>query len=919
MPESRPPITTASVSRDAVASVTACSPARFLSEVAGHILQRHGANGVRNAVVLVSDLHAVQDVAQALKEAARAPVLLLPRITTLRLWAQDIAVDRPVVGNAARAALLYRALSRHDWFPAAELWSICAELGRLFDELTRERVRFPASGTDFAAWLRRAYGSAGDRSLDFEARLVHEMWSAFVKDEAALDNETAYVYRLSRLAERTGAPLHVVGARRWSRAESEFLDKYAQHAEVHTYTAAGDDADGCVRTLAAAWPAAMTFTLHERAVELRRACPTSALSSRMRLVAAESLEHEAQIVDFAVRERLLAGKQRIAVVVQDRITARRARAMLERAGVLVSDEAGWAMSTTSAATVIARWLDAVSGEFYHKDLLDLLKSPFVFADWQRERRQEAVWRLEQRVREANIIVGLDHYIQLAERHGDGELRQMLAALKRAEALLDRRRAALPHWLDLLLQSLEEIGVIPGWSADAAGSQLLNLLQSLREELSGEKLTVTRAEWRSWLSRELDNASFRDHSVESPVVFTYLGAMALRRFDAVVIAGVDAAHLPGPDSASVFFNQGVRTQLGLPTRAGFARETDAALAELMAGCDDVVATWQRVRDGEHNLLSPPFERLAALHRLAYDATLDDPALALRAAAALVRAEVGEVDIAPTSSPAPTIPAALVPATLSASGHNTLMACPYQFYARYVLRLAELDEVQELIEKSDYGERVHAALAAFHRGHPKIAALGEEEAISELARCSAAAFADAVDTNYLARAWLERWNALIPGYLAWQRRREAEGWHVADSEVSRTVKMTTGGGREITLRGRIDRVDRKADGATALVDYKTQRRQQLRAKAEPDGEDVQLPFYALLWGEPVDSALFLGMERDAIGDHPLKADVNRLAADVGARLAKLHDAMHEGAALPAHGVDDVCQYCEVAGLCRRKHWP
>ena len=901
-------------------SAISCSPADFLSQVAAHIVRRHGVNGLRNAVVLVPDLHAVEDVARALKKAAGAPVLLLPRITTPRLWAHDVPLDRPVVGDAARAALLYRALSQHNWFEASDLWSICAELGRLFDELTRERVRIPGASTDFAAWLRRAYGSTGDPSLDFEARLVHEMWSAFLRDEATLDNETTYVFRLARLAAAPGAPLHVIAPRRWSRAESEFLQQYAQHTAVYTYAATGDadDADGCVQTLAAAWPAAIEPALRERAAALRLACPTSALSDRIRLVGAGSPEHEAQIVDLAVRERLIAGKRRIAVVVQDRITARRARALLERAGVLVSDEAGWAVSTTSAATVIARWLDAVSGEFYHKDLLDLLKSPFVFADWPRGQRLGAVWRLEQRVREANIIVGLDNYMQLADRQGDGEARQMFAALKKAAALLDRRRATLSHWLDLLLESLGAIGVIPGWAADAAGSQLLDLLGALREELRGEKLTVTRAEWRSWLSRELDNASFRDRSVESPVIFTYLGAMPLRRFDAVVIAGIDVAHLPGPDGASVFFNQSVRAQLGLPTRAEIARDTDTALAELISGCDDVVATWQRVRDGEHNLLSPPFERLAALHRLAYGATLDDDALAVRAAAALVRTEAGEPEVEPSMSPAPAIPAVLIPSTLSASGHNALMACPYQFYARYVLRLAELDEVQELIEKSDYGERVHAALAAFHREHPKVAALGEEEAIRELERCSASAFEDAVGMNYLARAWLERWNALIPGYLAWQRKREAEGWHVAESEASRTVSITTGGGRQLTLRGRIDRVDRNAAGATALVDYKTQRRERLRAKAEPDGEDVQLPFYALLWGEPVDAALFLGMERDAIGGHALAVDVNRLAADVRARLAQLYDAMHEGAALPAHGVDDVCQYCEVAGLCRRNHW-
>lgn len=896
-------------------------PRDFLSSVATHILGCRAIGALEQSIVIVPDPHAVPDVARALKAAANTAVLLLPRITTLRLWAQDVAADRPVLGDAARTVTLYRALAERGWFEAADLWALCAELGRLFDELTRERVSLPDGGPEFVNWLREAYRAAGGRSLEFEARLIHEMWSAFMGGGGSLDPETAYVAALAHLASAPRAPLHVIAPARWSRAESEFLTRYAGGAEVHVYRACADadDADPCARTLAAAWPAAPHADMRARAMTLLQVQPQSAIAHRLRIAGATSAEHEAQIVDLAVRERLIAGKRRIAVVVQDRITARRARALLERAGVLVTDEAGWAFSTTSAATVLARWLDAVSGGFYHHDLFDLLKSPFAFSDWPREQRQQAVWRLEQHGRKANAIAGIDNFIALAEEAGDAEVKQMLATLKAAARLLDRRRAPLPRWLDLLTESLKAIGVTQGWAADAAGAQLLELIAALREELDGETFALSFHDWRRWLSRELDNASFRDESVDSPVLLTYLGAVTLRQFEAVIIAGADAAHLPGPDGAPAFFNQGVRAQLGLPTRAERSRETEAALAAIVAGCDDVVATWQCVREGEGNLLSPQLERLNAVHELAYGSGLDDAALAARAQVAVVRAEAAEPDVMPSTSPAPRVAPELVPATLSASGYNTLMACPYQFYARYVLRLAELDEVQELIEKGDYGERVHRALADFHRLHPRISPLDEAQAVRALEGCSESAFEDALRVNYLARAWLERWKARIPAYLAWQREREAEGWRVVASEMTQATEIVTPRGRKLRLHGRIDRVDGNEGGATALLDYKTQARAVLSGKAEADGEDVQLPFYALLWGGPVAEALFVGLERDGGLGIPLRADVNDLAAAVGERAGVLYDALLDGASLPAHGVDDVCRYCEVGGLCRRKHWP
>ncbi|TXT20604.1 MAG: hypothetical protein FD134_2875 [Gallionellaceae bacterium] len=42
-----------------------------------------------------------------------------------------------------------------------------------------------------------------------------------------------------------------------------------------------------------------------------------------------------------------------------------------------------------------------------------------------------------------------------------------------------------------------------------------------------------------------------------------------------------------------------------------------------------------------------------------------------------------------------------------------------------------------------------------------------------------------------------------------------------------------------------------------------------------------------------------------------------ANIG-RLLAVFAQMRAGAALPAHGVDDACEYCEMRGLCRKAEW-
>ena len=881
-----------------------------------------------HAVVLVPDLHAAQDVAEALREAAGAPALLLPRIATLGQWAASVPLDRPVAARAAREALLYRELGKRGWLQSADLWAVSGELAGLFDELTRSNVALPANFAQFNRQLERAYKARSGDSLTFEARLVHELWHVLARVAGESDPEAAYQLRLARLAENAAAPLFALALTRLSPAEERFLQHYAARAPVQQFVADAESGASAVeRVLAAAWPRQPDHPgLLDRARELKAAYPASPLAARVRLIGAASAEQEAQTIDVTVREWLLAGKKRIAVVVQDRLVARRARALLERAQVLVKDEAGWAFSTTSAATVIGRWLDVAGGGCYHRDLLDLMKSPFAFHDWPREARRRAVWRLERYVREESVIAGLSSFIKLAEERNDAEVRQMLARIRSGASALGRGSRSIPRWLAALTTSIEHIGVREGLAADSAGDQLLELLARLGQELRADTLGISFTEWRRWLARQLEAETFRDRAIESPVVFTSLPATRLRRFDAVLVLGCDAAHLPGPDPVSLFFNQGVRAELALPTWPERVRELEDHLAQLIASCGTVVLTWQRALGGEPNQLSPQLERLAAVHRLAYEGGLEDQALAARLAGAEVRAPGAPAVVDPTRRPAPVAPADLLPRRISASGYNSLVACPYQFHARYLLGLAELDDVQEMIEKKDYGQLVHGVLAAFHRAHPRIGALDPLAAERELNELSERAFALVVARNFLAQAWLARWKSLIPAYLDWQREREGAGWAWKEGEAEREAEITTPQGRPLTLRGRIDRIDARLPSPSthhsspefAVIDYKTRDPGSLRRLLEAPGEDVQLPVYALLWGAPVAEALFLSLERDGVSAVELGRDVPALAEAVRVRLGEMFDALAAGARLPAQGVEEICEYCEARGLCRRNHW-
>ena len=164
----------------------------------------------------------------------------------------------------------------------------------------------------------------------------------------------------------------------------------------------------------------------------------------------------------------------------------------------------------------------------------------------------------------------------------------------------------------------------------------------------------------------------------------------------------------------------------------------------------------------------------------------------------------------------------------------------------------------------------------------------------------------------------WPLTGPDYLDWQREREAEGWLFAKAEtrVSRMLPLDDGEGVE--LYGRIDRIDRmkSGDGGASLLDYKTQTAKVIRDRLQ---DDVQLPSYALLHGD-AEQAAYVALDDERVVAVAAGEEECSLMADAeaqGRRLSAAFSAMRAGAQLPAHGVDSVCRWCEMSGLCRKEY--
>jgi len=135
-----------------------------------------------------------------------------------------------------------------------------------------------------------------------------------------------------------------------------------------------------------------------------------------------------------------------------------------------------------------------------------------------------------------------------------------------------------------------------------------MLDRLERESDGVTEIFTFPEWRALLNLELDATTFMPAITDRRVVMLPLNGARLRVFDAVLVLGADAEHLPSQPQEMLFFSNAVRAELGLATRASRQRQQLRDLTELLCAHDEVVLCWQSHKDGEPNPVSPWIERL-----------------------------------------------------------------------------------------------------------------------------------------------------------------------------------------------------------------------------------------------------------------------------------------------------------------------
>ena len=586
-------------------------------------------------------------------------------------------------------------------------------------------------------------------------------------------------------------------------------------------------------------------------------------------LAAPDAQTEAAAIALTLRHALELPGARAALVTPDRDLARRVSAELIRHGILADDSAGEPLGETPTGAFLRLLAQVVAEDFAPVPLLALLKHPLAAAGMARREFLDAVRLLERRVlrgaRPQGGLAGLGAAIDaLVESEAKPRLVALHAALLTAFDGFEVAGGASRPPADLLdaqLAAAEALAATPEMPggvrlyAAEEGELLASHLADLAPAMRllppigpGFWPGLFDAALEGVAARSIRAARGRDGGVHPRVEILGLLEARLLTFDLVVLGALDETVWPLATDPGPWMSRPMRAAFGLPepeTRIG-----RVAMDFCLFACAAPEAVLSRAarRGGAPTV---PARWLTRLETFLAGQDLKLPRSAMPALAVLLDQPAR---VMPVLRPAPRPDRALRPREISVTEVADLLADPYAFYAKRVLRLRKLDALDADVGALDYGQIVHAALAGFVKA---VAAApggwpGEEPARDIWNDQAEAALVAQGPRPALAAFWRPRL-ARIGDFVVGEEAAMRAGGGIAQSwvEIDGRLLLTRPRGA-VTLKARADRIDRLGDGSFVVLDYKT------GTTPKPgdlrDGNAPQLPLEAaILAGEGFGKAL------------------------------------------------------------------
>ncbi|MFP6837343.1 MAG: PD-(D/E)XK nuclease family protein [Pseudomonadales bacterium] len=575
----------------------------------------------------------------------------------------------------------------------------------------------------------------------------------------------------------------------------------------------------------------------------------------------------------------------------------------------------WPLVTDALAV-----LSMANERFTQPQATRLLRSPYL-AGWPEEAdaRNQTLARL---ARSAPFDLTANELQWALRKSGAESLSEQLLAWQRVRR--ESTGLAWPsQWTGRFQEELTSLGFGAGRTLDSREYQVLQRWHDLLEAYSSLDVVcngaVGRRQALAMLTQRARTVVFRERNPGVPVEVLGVEEALGSRFDALWITTLDDVTWPGAPQRDPLIPAALQAGVPRATSEGNLQRVQLELEVLLASASTTRASFARGSD--------------------------ETALQVSALLAEPRIEPAPPPVAANpatmATPFPDARAPGLEGAQARGGTGVLRdqsGCPFRAFAGRRLNAIDLTPPRPGLDAGQRGTVIHKALDQFWselRGSADLAAMTPQDLERRVADAVQTALDEFTDRYRLtltgAGRGLEHQRA-VRLLMRWVDVEKKRG-EFSVIEHEHEIALDLGG---LALTGKIDRLDRVADGSNLLIDYKTGRTTKGDWFPEPRIVDPQLPAYAVSVDPAPGAIAFARLRPDDLGFDGLAegesgpSGVSALAEahykfkalnswpdllqDWHLHLEALARDFRDGNAAVDPRTASVCNYCHLHALCR-----
>ena len=550
-------------------------------------------------------------------------------------------------------------------------------------------------------------------------------------------------------------------------------------------------------------------------------------------------ETEARAIALAVRETLETPGKTAMVVTPDRGLADRVLAAMRGYGVALDDSAGRPLTQTPAGSFLQLILAAAEDAGATRPLAALWSSPLFTLGRSRGAAKQVFDRIDLLLRGARPGRSFAAVADRLEKASDKDaITQLTGALSK----LDGEQRSVASWARLHAEAAEALarddtrtGAERLW-INEDGETAATLIRELMSE-SDVLPDLSLRDYAEMFETLARSRPVRPRGEVHPRL-RLLGPIEARLLsaDRVILAGLNEGVWPAGLGVDPWMSRGMRAEAGLPPRERRLGLAAHDFAQLACAPEAILTRSQR-QDGAPAVASRWLWRLKILARGALGEAADHALAPDTDYAGFARALDFTPRPEPVSEPRPCPPVSERPTSLSVTEIRNWIRDPYSIYARRVLGLRAIDDLDQDTQAAERGTAIHRALEVFLKevGPGPL----PDSALHDLMKHGRdAAIAAGMDAAELVPEMI-RFERMARWFLDWETRRREAGTRPLALECWAEWEVA---GTGFVLRGKADRLDVRTDNCIDILDYKTGRTPSIPATAA--GFEPQAPLEAAM---------------------------------------------------------------------------